>query len=195
MQSQLDQQPVDSGACSNATPESANAGAKIADIKDSSNRLWTSQCVTQKGLVVLHDQLKELFETSEIYPGLYPGIERVVNTFQELFGSHFDCSGLSNVLHNDGDHLRAPEPVPNPKLLEEVRKSFLQMAERVPDYFKPYQQNYYYEVRYGPVPDVEPWNLPPEADSDPLGFWTKIWDTFDFAAPQYLDTKRDFEEQ
>lgn len=152
--------------------------------------------VTQVGLSPLQkervprfrERLRNALEAFGRYPLLRPDLTDLANDFNFILGQFTDGSDLFEAIPTDEVDVRAPKPKANPALLQEVRDSFLKMAPHVTSHL-------YHPSRVHFPQPPESWNLPPEAREDPLAFWSKIWDSFDFSAPQFFDTTLELDEQ
>lgn len=139
-------------------------------------------------IVKLRDLLVDLFQGLDRLPRWYPLMDEIADEFEAAFGQQADCSELIDAVPPDGDELEVPMPSSDVHQLEEVRRSFMAMAPNVTTHIEEQSQQRHFSFK-------DRWTLPASAREDPLGFWGKIWDSFDFSSPQFFDTTLTYEEQ
>lgn len=137
--------------------------------------------VQQEQVLQLRDHLVDLFERSDRQRTWHPLLKDIADTFNLLYGQLIDPSTLLNALPSMQRELQALPPTRDDAQLARVRRRFLKMGE----YVFPYLEEKHLPRWCPPRPS---WHLPPLARKNPRHFWAKVWDSFDFSSPQFIDT-------
>lgn len=135
----------------------------------------------QEPVLQLRDHLVDLFEKSDRQTAWHPLFKNIAEAFNLAHGQLVNPSDLLKALPPMQEELRAVPLVHDEAKLATVRERFINMGGAV---------FHHLEEEHLPrwCPPRPYWNLPPAARRDPRQFWTKVWDSFDFSTPQFIDT-------